>query len=161
MGEIDVQKTLVVGSTALPLTETTSVPAPLPSQVFREHLPPGCPEEGTEPLSPQVVLRLVFSNPPVAEDFASYAATGRPCPPKVSGCRWASWSVFRGDTTGREAIISVAKLPRFKKRSKFLAHVNVPAGAGLGRIVQTGHIDFWMFSTFDPASAVLHLEALS
>jgi len=49
----------------------------------------------------------------------------------------------------------------FKKLSKFgyVAKLKIQAGSGF-TLIAKGHIDFWMFDTFDPLSAIVHVKGL-
>ena len=53
------------------------------------------------------------------------------------------------------------KRATFKNLQKFeyVAKLNILAGSGF-ILAKNGHIDFWMFNTFDPISSIVHVKGL-
>ena len=53
------------------------------------------------------------------------------------------------------------KRDTFKKLRTFeyVAKLKIQAGSGF-TLIANGHIDFWMFDTFDPLSAIVHVKGL-
>lgn len=120
---------------------------------FWESLPPNCPPADAADVAYSSVYRFLPSNPPSGNDFASHAAQGSPPPGGVDACRWASCSFFL--TKGA----AMKRLPKIRKRFKFVTRLRIPKGAGLSKEAR-GHIDFWFFKTFDPLSAVIETESI-
>ncbi|RWJ96997.1 hypothetical protein [Mesorhizobium sp.] len=123
---------------------------------YWEDLPQQCPPATAADVAINEAYRLVGANPPEKEHFASYAKRGRPVPPTVDPCSWASCSFF----TSIEHIRNMPSLPKIRDNgSSFVAKLSVPVGAGMSR-KKGKHIDFWMFDTFDPVSATIKVEPI-
>ena len=122
---------------------------------FRELLPDNCPPEDAHMGGYEVLYRFVPATPATNGDFDSHAAKGKAPPPTVDPCRWSSCSFFRS----RKDALSKLKLPKAKARFSHFAVVNVPQGSGYS-VEKSGHVDLWMFSTFDPVSAIVKYEEL-
>ena len=119
---------------------------------FREELPSGCPPTGAHEGECAEAYRLLSSSAPDAQAFASHAASQKPLPLGMDACRWASCSLY----SDLKTIIKKRKLPGRKKYT-YVALLKIDAGSG--RILQNGpHIDFWMFDTFDPLEAIVHVR---
>ena len=130
-----------------------SDPPPLPK--YKEHpLPADCPPLDGQPVGDCVVLRLVETNPPTADDFRSSKAECGQCPPGKDICRWHSCSVWVPEVK-LERIAGLRKFPKLRSK-KFVAHVNVPANSG--RIKphdgDPQHLSFWMYETFFPEASI-------
>ncbi|GGF79811.1 hypothetical protein GCM10007301_44890 [Azorhizobium oxalatiphilum] len=116
---------------------------------FHEVLPDGCPPVTAEIVSKSVLLRFVEREVPVFDDFVSHAALGKPVPPGVCPCRWASCSFFRVEKIG--------KLPSIKNKP-FIAYVELDHTAGLcNENAKNGHMDVWLSTKFDPNRAVTNV----
>lgn len=87
------------------------------------------------------------------EDFKSHAAQGKPVPPGVDPCRWASCSLF----TVKDAAIKL--LPQIRGKYSFVATLKLATGCGYMK-EGNGHIDFWMFEFFHPVAVVVLVEKL-
>jgi hypothetical protein len=127
----------------------------MPKMAFREALPANCPPGDAHDGPCEIAYRLVLTDPPDADAFASAAAKLEPIPEGVSPCRWASCSLF----SDLETVIK--KRNTFKKLRKYMfaAQVNIPGASG--KMVQDSkHIDFWMYDTFDPLTAVVVVKGL-
>lgn len=125
---------------------------------FREALPEmpanaTCPPSDANRPERQTVIRLVAAAPPKSDDFCSYHTLGKPKPIDVDPCRWASCSVF----TTKPAL---AKLPRIRKRFKFIAELEIDEDSGVVKAGHGGHLDLWMFSDFDPLQAIVACSPL-
>lgn len=56
---------------------------------------------------------------------------------------------------------TVNKKRKLKSLSKYLFIAQLGIAAGSGKLVLSkGHIDFWMYDTFDPVSAIIAVEGL-
>lgn len=113
---------------------------------FRESLPDGCPPyDALEIHKPQVVFRLVETNPPTEEDFKSQRAMH---PQRefqgIEECQVRGLSVRDTLRSTRIAL----KLPGL--RGKMICRVILDMGAGF--IKQTGndphHYTWWPLSTY-------------
>lgn len=123
---------------------------------FLETLPHQCPPAEAVDDAHDMVFRIVYNNPVIIDDFYSRAAKGQPTPGGVSDCRNASCSFSAHLIKLRDQ----AKLPKFRKYgTPRVAYVAIKQGLGLSiKNCKTEHIDFWGFSTFNPASAVVKVE---
>jgi hypothetical protein len=112
-----------------------------------EVLPPSCPPSDAVPCDFPTAYRFVNCNPATDADFESYQAIedkgGRIRPPDVPPCRWSGTSLF----TTREAAFD--KLPKPRKRFKFLARVSITKDCGVS-VSARGHITLWRYATFVP-----------
>jgi hypothetical protein len=118
---------------------------------FKENLPALCPPPLAASEAYEGVWRFVNSNPVTDQDFASYHALGKPCPPSVPPCKWASSSLF----LNKDAAFGC--LPKPRKRFKYIARVNISKRCGVS-ILTRSHIDFWRFAVFVPS--VIAIEDL-
>ena len=111
---------------------------------YREHLPNGCPPpEAEEIAASRDVFRLVDSNPPTDDDFASLSALypGRAFSDK---CRALGLSVHTELSDSKKTL----KLPT--QRGRQICRVRL--GPGAGRIQQTytpSHHTWWPFADYD------------
>lgn len=84
---------------------------------YAESLPASCPPDTASDSYFSEALRFVDSNDLAsldAEEFKSFAAMGKPCPPRLSNCAWASCSLFLGESS--EAFKTAVNMPKFKKK---------------------------------------------
>ena len=125
---------------------------------FRETLPANCPPHDAAPLPAQTALRLVPADPACPADFDSHAAAGRQCPKSWAPCEWASCSMFIANVR-REVLTDLRKFPNLRHMTQ-IAHVSVGPSAGVAKIKASGHIDLWMYATFDPVAAIIDMEPL-
>ena len=124
------------------------------SMGYWEVLPQQCPPADAADVAISEAYRLVGANPPAKDHFASYAKLGKPKPPTVDPCSWASCSLFTSLTHLR----NMSALPKIRDAgAPFVAKLSLPVGAGMSRLKRK-HVDFWMFDTFDPTSAVSQVE---
>lgn len=121
---------------------------------FWEILPPQCPPIEAVDVAIVQAYRVVYSNPPAKEHFASFAKLGRPKPPHVNDCTYASCSLC----TCIDKMRTLAGLPKVRAKNPFIAALSIPQGAGRS-MIKDKHISFWMYDTFDPVAATLHVEA--
>lgn len=121
---------------------------------FLEDLPPKCPPEAAEDRAIQSAFRVVRNLNPTVDEFKSYAALGRPLSPMDDICRFASCSLF----LCREKASRLAKMPRMRASgAKFIAEITIDSGSGLS-LIKNKHVDFWMYSSFDPPSSIRAVE---
>ena len=120
---------------------------------FKETLPPSCPPKDAVKGAYEKAFRLVPANPATEEDFKSHAAKGKNPPPDADLCRWASCSLFTVKPT------AATLLPRLRAKYSFVAILKLVSGCGYMK-EENGHIDFWMFKSFDPVAAILAIEKL-
>jgi hypothetical protein len=117
---------------------------------FKEILPTDsvCPLPDSQDVELQDVWRFLESKNVSDECFFSHSKLGKPVHPEVGACRWASCSLFVGDTL----TASMLKTQRFKR---FAARALLSIPVGSGKSLDGGnHIDFWAFDHFDFAGAV-------
>lgn len=129
------------------------------SKKFKEALPTNCPPNEADELAPRIVIRLVRSNPAEPKDFLSGAAKGEKKPRGVCDCQWSSCSVFVHPMKP-EKLADLLKFPKMRDITH-QALVAVGPTAGRGKIGTTGHIDLWMYESFDPCKAVQSYGACS
>ena len=122
---------------------------------YREMLPVACPPDAACDMAVQKAFRLLPSNAPLSSHFDSEAAKGKLMPPSLNDpCRWASCSLF----CDMETINKKRKLKNFRQYTH-VACLNIVAGSGM--LLRIGHhIDFWMYDTFDPIKAIVHVRNL-
>jgi len=120
--------------------------------VYREELPVACPPETACDLARNEAYRLLPSVPALIDHFESHAAKGKPMPPDMDPCRWASCSLC-GDM---EAVQKKLKLKSLRRSITHVAKMKIAVGSGMLHI-KGGHIDFWMYDTFDPISAIVRV----
>ena len=125
---------------------------------FMENLPISCPPAAATEADIDGVYRVVTSKSPTIEDFTSHSALNVKRPEAVDPCRWAACSFYRS----RSKAIEIAKLPKFRDSNPHLALLGLTLGSGkLLENKRTTHIDFWMYSTFNPIAAIIETEALN
>lgn len=123
--------------------------------MYCEELPEACPplDAVGNPLSN--VYRRVDTAAPVASDFASHAFLGKEPKFPVDPCKWASCSFFRD----KKKISDISKkLPKPRTFANFIAQLDIPADTGRWKEDKKGHIDFWMYASFDPLSAIVDIQ---
>ncbi len=116
---------------------------------FKEELPEKCPPASAKDVEHLKVLRFVDCAEVKVEDFHSHRALGL----QIKGateCDLAACSLFT--CTKSKGFIRARKFPRL--RNKAVAVLDIPEGAGLSLINSDGHVNFWMYNSFDPLSAV-------
>jgi hypothetical protein len=121
---------------------------------FREILPAGCPPKDAQDIECADAFRFIPAATAALAHFASNAAKQETPPPGIDACRWASCSLYTDMAT-------VQKKRKLKKLRSYIHVAKLKIGAGSGYlIIANSHIDFWMFETFDPVAAVVHVEGL-
>jgi hypothetical protein len=124
-----------------------------PHPRFMEALPTNelCPPATAVSAIPQRVLRFCSGDAVTKNDITSHNAMGKRRPENVTECRWASCSVFHGDTT----IERLRKLIKSSSRLRALRYVvefGIDPDAGM--VHRNGiHIDFWPYADFDPSGS--------
>lgn len=119
-------------------------------QVWREPLPPACPPLESQPLMPQVLLRLCGPEPICEMDFASHVALGRKPLPKEA-CKFSACSMYLASTSP-ETIRDLRRFPKLKHKTA-VAKVMVDPSAGVAHI-ESHHVNIWLYASFDPVVAV-------
>lgn len=122
---------------------------------FKEELPASCPPPQAHNGGYASLVRFVRNMPPVQSDFESHSKLGKQRPPTVPPCKWASCSLFQT----RDAALAKFKLPRLRQLFSGVAIINIPENSGQS-VAKNGHVDFWMFSSFDPLNSVVDVEEL-
>jgi hypothetical protein len=69
--------------------------------------------------------------------------------------RWAACSLFESIDIIKKKLVAYKSLRKYK----FAACVKLPDQSGY-LIEDNGHIDFWMFDSFDPVAAIVHVKEL-
>jgi len=120
---------------------------------YWEPLPEQCPPAEAEDIAIDIAYRVVFTNPPKQEQFASLKALGRDMPPGTDECRFASCSLWSCPTQVRK----IAGLPKVRIQNPLIAELQIAQGSGTS-ITKNKHIDFWIYDSFDPTLAVVKVE---
>ncbi|MEN5278171.1 hypothetical protein ABE527_14620 [Brucella sp. TWI432] len=122
---------------------------------FFEDLPAQCPPAAAADVPYQQIWRVVADKNCNADEFKSHHARGQKKPPTVDECSYASCSLL----TDFQKIKKLAKgLPKKRYPKPFIAELNIPMGSGLSvNNSKTSHVDFWMFKSFDPVSAIVQI----
>lgn len=120
---------------------------------YWEDLPDQCPPVGAQDVAIEPAYRIVFSQPPHKEHFASHKKLGRMPTPETDECRFASCSLFLKLAPAKK----LAGLPKIRAKGGFIAKLAIPTGAGMS-FIKNQHVDFWMFDGFDPISATVEVE---
>jgi hypothetical protein len=131
--------------------------------VYREALPLDCPPADATSLERQVVIRLVPTQPALAEHFDSKAkeaqTNGKKPPRRCPPCIWAACSVFVTPLRP-ERIADLLKYPTMQNM-RFAVRFTVDESSGLGLVtIETGHISLWLYRSFNPLVAIQSYEAL-
>ena len=119
---------------------------------FFEELPEKCPPAEAADQAHPSVFRFVPAADVSRDHFLSHAALGKFLP-KVDPCVLAACSLF--SSTDCPGFKKASKLPKFKKSK--IAELSLPQGAGESVTDKSGHINFWMYSHFDPVAAVVRV----
>lgn len=123
---------------------------------YREALPAECPPEAATDQVILVAYRVVTSNPPTLECFASQAERKRPLMEGGDMCKHRSCSLF----TCPDKIANIAgRLPKPRDGGPFIATMTIPTGAGRS-LIKKKHVDLWLYKSFDPTKAVVAMEAV-
>ncbi|MEO5372190.1 MAG: hypothetical protein H7833_19145 [Magnetococcus sp. DMHC-1] len=123
---------------------------------FAESLPANCPPQDAVESDERVAFRCVKSSTPTDVDFYSYAKLDnlgiekRGRAKGVTPCRWASCSV--GNI--RYIRDMIKKFPRFRK--SYIVKIKLNREAGMIQPSNNGHIDFWMYASFNPLGAIIY-----
>ena len=117
---------------------------------FKETLPEQCPPSDASDSELNGVVRfLPFKPANNPKNYDSYAELGRDSR-NASKCDARSLSLW--DITSAKKVVAAKKMAFLKKLE--LSLLNIPQGSGMNIIKSSGHIDFWMYSNFDPTSNV-------
>jgi len=122
---------------------------------FLEELPEQCPPGEAAELEHENALRFVSSDEVTSlsvDDFLSYAALGQ-TRRNADPCDTASCSLFKSEDC--EGFRTARKFP--KLRTKPVAKMSIPTGAGMSIVNKKGHIHFWMYKCFDPLKHVVEV----
>ena len=114
--------------------------------IYREPLPEDCPPETAEEIiSPRIVYRRVWHNPPLNDDFRSQRAENPSKKFNVSECRARGVSVF----VDREDLEELLKRPNF--RGGQIAQVTLYPGAGYIEHTSrtTSHHTWWPLAAYN------------
>lgn len=123
--------------------------------MFKESLPESCPPSTATALN-GTFLRLVETTTVSPNSFLSRTALGlTPLPGKECSCSACSLIV---PSVTREALADLTKYPKLKKMTS-VAILTVSPNDGVGEIGGK-HIDYWMYSTFDPVKNVSHVTEI-
>ncbi|UWQ55107.1 hypothetical protein [Leisingera caerulea] len=120
---------------------------------FLEELPVGCPPDDAEDGLLEEVWRFHQGVTPKPEHFFSHAKLGKNNHRNVCQCVFSSCSLFKTKRARQ-----MAKLPFFKK--KMASELKIPAKSGKFLQGRDGHVDFWMYTSFDPLASILRTEKL-
>jgi hypothetical protein len=127
---------------------------------FATALPPNCPPSNAVAVS-EIVLRLVASDPPTAEDFLPNSMLpAKKCPPSVDSCRWAGISVW-SEGAKKEVFEGITKIPK-NSHLRYVARVkiDVESAVVLPHENSAEHLTCWTYKNFDITTATLSVEAL-
>ena len=125
-----------------------------------EPWPASCPpSDATAPID-GVLLRLVTSATPTADDFSVGSSEQRKKPQNCDLCRWLACSVWLA-ATPRNRLSALTRLPKLRDR-KYIAFLKVGPDAGRQKPHDTdpNHISLWMYATFDPKLNIQKTEPL-
>jgi len=118
-----------------------------------EELPDQCPPAKALDVGIDEAFRVIPFENPTLDDFKSYAAQKKRAPPGVDLCRWASCSLC---VTKEQATILAGKLPKLREKDPHVVKLSIKKGSGRSMKNYSGtHIDFWMFATFNPLTAII------
>jgi hypothetical protein len=112
---------------------------------FPRDWPADCPPADAEDAA-GVVFRIVRENPPVADDFATHAETGRL--PKAPACLRCGLSVFR---EMRDAEHQRALMPRLGRRIAMATLGSMHGKAMPTSGMQPSHTTWWPYEGVDRA----------
>lgn len=120
---------------------------------FIEGLPTACPPNHAVDVSYPQIWRVVTASTCCADEFKSHAARGQKAPPTVDECEFAACSM----STDFNKIRKLAtRLPKKRYPKPYIAELSIPSGAGVSICDQkSAHVNFWMYASFDPVSAVV------
>lgn len=115
--------------------------------MFAETLPNGCPPSDAIESDGRMAIRLLKSPNPTEKDFYSHAKLGKRKPESVSFCVWASCSL-----SSIQSATNLPKLPKLRGKD-YYTKIILKKESGMLKVSDSGHIDFWMYATFDPVGA--------
>lgn len=123
-------------------------------------LPMECPPPDAQDAFAGVVLRLVTTNPPTADDFRSGRSEGKKKPQKCDDCTWCACSVWLSSTK-KEVVTGLTKLANHKNK-KFIAYLDINPATGKTKPHEGdgNHIRLWMYENFDPAKNISKVEPI-
>lgn len=121
---------------------------------FREApLPDACPPPDAAQPTSRLLVRLVRTDPPTAEDFRSCHLEGKtPSRKDHDPCAWQGCSFF-AEETPREKIDGIAKYKNHADK-KFLAFIRIDEQSGVIKIGPDGHhTTVWLYAAFVPENS--------
>lgn len=121
------------------------------SILFAESLPDDCPPIDAEPPAAQKFIRFADGPTPSAVAFLSYTGLGKPVNGGASLCQYASCSMLTVKSRGE--LRALWALPKYRRFSHAMI-VDVHPGAGLAKIGKKGHVDVWLYASFNAVAAV-------
>ncbi|WP_145962685.1 hypothetical protein [Rhizobium phaseoli] len=125
--------------------------------MYLEKLPDSCPPNTSTDDAISGVFRMVDDKVANNHDFQSHAAKGKKPLFPVDPCKWASCSLFRD----KNQIVNIsAKLPKPRSHANYVAELDIPVASGRWVDGKKGHVDFWMYGTFNPIAAIVKIEHL-
>jgi hypothetical protein len=127
---------------------------------FRDDsLPASCPPADAAAPPDSLLVRLVSSGTPCANDFRSCHLEGKTPPRRHDPCVWRACSFFV-ETTPDYVLADIAKGKNHLDK-KFKAYIRVNQGSGVIKLSSAGnHVSFWMYDTFSPEDAIEKVEPL-
>lgn len=143
----------------MPQVEAPNAPAVVPT--YKDGpLPEACPPADAIAPGNILLLRLVRTDHPTADDFLSCRLEGKTPPRKqYDPCVWRAVSFFL-DSTPAEKIADVAKY-RNHADKKYVAFVRANQQSGVIKVGPDGHhVSFWMYEQFQPETVVEKVEPL-
>ncbi|MBF0154878.1 MAG: hypothetical protein HQL64_14145 [Magnetococcales bacterium] len=123
---------------------------------FAEDLPYDCPPSSAVECDERLAYRFLKSSPATMESFHSHAKLGKRKPKDVPECFWASCSLI--DIDRKDILESRRKIPKFK--NKPVAVIQLDCQSGMIKSSNSGHVDFWMYSSFNPLAAIKSVEGV-
>lgn len=127
--------------------------------MFKEVLPAGCPTQDDGICVGKYVLRFIAGPQATPQDFLSHAALKKPRPKDIDLCSWHSCSCWDA-SVAEHKVLGMLALPRLRKRYSHVAKMWIDEKAGRLRVKDTGHIDLWMYASFDPVASTKKVMSL-
>jgi len=133
---------------------------PAAAPVFKDApLPDQCPPAEAVPPGDILLVRLVPTDIPTANDFRLCHLEGKTPQRRCDMCAWRACSFFL-ESTPKEVLAGIASFKNHADK-KFKAFVRVGPDSGVIRVWPDGnHVSFWMYDTFLPENAVERVEPI-
>lgn len=119
------------------------------TMTYKEVLPDQCPPSNADESNLNKVCRFLLFPDNDERNFHSHKKLGKKIGDACE-CRAASVSLFKHDCI--PSVLSASKTALFK--NKKICLLEIPAGSGR-HIEKKGHIDFWMYSEYDPKTSIV------